>query len=769
MELGAVALWLALSLTALFVGLPLASALFPRFPDRGASLALPIVLLVVFAVSYTVGRISLIAAAILAPLILLTLAAVALRRGVEIDTDAYLEVAVVWTVAFLFLVAVRALDPAIVPGGGEKFFDFGLLQSLLRAETLPAQDFWFAGEPVMYYYGGHMIVGQVVRLVGTTPGVAYNLALSGVFATYVTAAYGLAGNVAARDGQFARRAALLAAFFVAVASNLFTPLRLLLRPLPDGIAEPIARTIGVWAGRFPESRQGALVTDAEPFSMWDATGVIQGTIHESPLFAFTNGDLHAHMMAPAFTLLGAAALFSYWRTPGTDRRRRLLLLFGFVPLVAGALAVINTWSFPSVAGLTVLAVFFDRAAAPTLLPGSLEEPVTAAGRLPRELATLALAVGSGVAVALLGFVWSLPFWLANASGRTVAVLPDRSAFAELAVVHGGFLLPIALYLAYLAWARFDVSRRTLAVGAVLAAASAVLGGLLGVAAVGLLGPFFVVGYLLRRRLADPVTERLATDDDRLAGVPGFELVLVFAALGLVLLVEFVFLDENAGSGRFNTVFKTYAQAWAFFAVGTAVALGRLFQLARVRAPTPRWPAVVRIVTVVLLVSLSLYGAIGMGLHFANFATGDEPATLDGTRYLDRYHPDEAQAIAWLDDQPGTPTIVTAPGDAYEWSSAPSVYTGIPTIIGWQHHENGFGRPIEAVRERADHVDAIYVGEPADQRRLLAQYDVRYVYVGPVEHETYGDVTIAELAAVSRVQQFGAVTIYSVDQSALPGS
>ncbi len=34
--------------------------------------------------------------------------------------------------------------------------------------------------------------------------------------------------------------------------------------------------------------------------------------------------------------------------------------------------------------------------------------------------------------------------------------------------------------------------------------------------------------------------------------------------------------------------------------------------------------------------------------------------------------------------------------------------------------------------RVDDVATIYTGEPAEQRRLLEAYDVRYVYVGPAE-------------------------------------
>jgi len=759
MALGSVAAWLALSLALLAAGLPLAAALFPRLADRGASVALPLVLTVVFYGSYYVGRLSL-PLSLTVSLVALAVAVLLLtRRDLDLRPRRSVEIGVVFTAAFLFLVAVRAVDPAIVAGGGEKFLDFGLVKSFLRAETVPAEDFWFAGEPVLYYFGGHLLVSQQIRLLGTAPGVAYNLALAGVYASYVTAAYGLAGNVAARDDVFERRAALLGAFFVGLASNLFTPLRILLRPLPDGLAESLARALDVWAGRF--GREGALITDRTPFSMWDATGIVDGTIHEMPIFAFVNGDLHAHMMAPPFTLLLATALFAYVRTPAAERRRRLALLFGVVPAVGGALAVVNTWSFFATGGLTALAVLFDGDAPATVLPArarGLLQPETS----PRAaVARLGLAGGAGLATGVLAVLLSLPFWLGQVGGRSVGLFPDRSSLPALLVVHGTFLLPVLAYFGYLAWARFDLSRGQVVglLGGVVAWVA--LTAVLDLAVLGVTVPLLAAGYLLGARVTREYREPLPADGDA-ARLPGFELVLLLGALGLLVLVEFVYLEEHAGVGRFNTVFKIYAQVWALFAVGAAVALGRLLQVAVDLAPTPRWPTLLRGFVALLVVATSLYGAIGLGFHFDSTLRGDADLELDGTAWVDRYHPGEAPAIRWLDAREGTPTIVTRPGEAYRWPGGVSALTGVPTIIGWQHHERGFGRDPSAVAQRAADVEAIYTGPADRQRRLLAEYDVQYVYVGPTERETYGGgITVSSLDGIEPAAEFEDVTIYRV--------
>ncbi|MFB6183670.1 MAG: DUF2298 domain-containing protein [Haloarculaceae archaeon] len=765
MEFGLVALWLVAYLSLLVVGAPLASTLFPRFADRGTGVALPLALAVLFVPGYLLGHLSLSLSLWAALVLLLFAVGTVSYRGATVDATALKRTTAVFTVAFLFLIAVRAVDPGIHPYAGEKFLDYGLVQSLLRAHSLPPADFWYAGERVMYYYGGHMLVAFLTRLTGTAPNYAYNLALAGWYATYVTAAYGVAGSIAARDDTFDGRAAALGAFFVGFASNLMTPLRLLLLALPLDVARPIAKALAVWTGRT--RNPGNLIRGIRTFHSWDASAAIGGTINEFPLFAWMNGDLHGHMMAPSFTLLLVAVLYAYSRTPSANRRRRLALLVGVVPPLGGLLAVVNTWSFPAVAGLTALALVFSASEPRTLLPRSLADPLDTDSRVLAEVRRIGLAVAVAAVVAAGGVVWSLPFWLANVSSRSLAFLPDRSSLPALFVVHGAFLLSFALYLGYVAWARFGVSRRQLGAVAGAIAVLLALSAVGHVAAIGVVVPLLVGGYVLGRDLL-PSGEQNSRNDGDSPTLPGFEVVLLLAGAGLVLVVEFVYLKERAGPGRFNTVFKTYAQVWAFWSVAAAVALGRLLKTTRLRVPTPRWRTGVRAFVVLLVVSTSVYGGFALVGHFGKdrpLMTHDHP-TLDGTAYVSERHPDEAAAIAWLDAREGTPTIVTKPGrHIYRWTNAPSSLTGVPTILGWAHHERGFGRPVEDVQQRIVDVRRIYQGTPREQRALLADYDVRYVYVGPREREAY-DVSVDRLDAVTRERRWGKVTIYAVNQSSL---
>ena len=771
MEYGLVALWLALYLLLGYVGATVAAGLFPRFADRGVAFGLPVALVTLWTVTYFVGRLSLTAGVWLG-LVALIVAAVTVstRRG-TVDGRAYAEVAAVFSLAFLFVVGIRALDPAISPIGGEKFLDFGLLQSLLRAETLPPEDMWFASEPVAYYYGGHLVAAILTRLTGTAGQYAYNLALAGFYATMVTAVYGLARAVAADRNVSRRLAAGLSAFFTGVASNLSTPGRAAFWLVPDSLAASLAGLLGY--------EPAGLAAGRDQFSYWDASRVMTDDpgdfatydpggayiIDEFPLFAWLNGDMHAHMMSTGFLLLAAALCFSYYRTPATDRRRRLALLFGALPVVGGFLAVTNTWSFPSVAGLAMLTVAFAPASPTTLLPDGVGDAVPQDGP-GHEVGRLALAVGVAIGVLVLGLLWSLPFWLGAASSRELAVLPDRSGLFELFAVHGLFVLPFGLYL-YAQVGETSGTRRARLLGGVTLATVAV-GAIADVAAVGLVGPILVGAWLFARSPTLPVsrasTPAVADGGDRPVG---FETVLIAAGAGLVILVEFAFVKENVG--RLNTVFKTYMQVWVLWAAAAGPVLAWL--LTRWRPDGDRARTWVRtgtaVFVVVLLCSTSVYGVFALSDHTED---AGEP-TLDGMAYLDDYHPGEAEAIRWLDDREGRPAIVTGAPAAYRWNaqegkgaSAPSSLTGLPTVAGWVHEAQY--RSDSAYDTRVMEIRDIYTENPNRQRALLRQYDVEYIYYGPAERVRYRSLTVDELDAVTVAHESGDVTIYRVNQSRL---
>ncbi len=827
MEYALVARWLILYAALFALGLPLVARLLPRADGRGAGLAVPAALVIFSVPAYWVGQVTwgpVALAAGVAALVLASAAAgldlAALREGrvrvaIDVDRGAATDAAAVFLLGFGFVVALRALDPAVLPIGGEKFLDFSLLQTLDRSTTLPPEDVWFANRPVKYYYGGHLTATLLSWVTATPPRFAYNLTLAGFYAALVTAAFELAAAVGADRGVSRRVAGGFAAFFVGVASNLVTAGRFALLALPGSLDRVAAGYVAARTDYTVET----ILAGARSFSYWSASRVIPGTINEFPLFAWVNGDLHAHMMGTPTLLLAAAVGYAYYRTPASAVRRRRALLFGVLPMLAAWQAVVDTWSFPSVLAVGWLAATFAPADPLTLLPagGRLRSRLPGSGRGAGVVTSEVERVGGALVVAAVGAtaatVLASPFLFGAATGggeRSVELLgPElRSGLGPLLLVHGAFLAGLGGYLL----SRVRIARPWVLAGAVAVAAG--VGLQVGIAALAVSVPLLLLAWVALR-VSDAV---------------GYEAVLVVAGAGLVTLVELVYVNEQAGPGRMNTVFKTYMQVWVFLgtAMGVAVAgllaggaagsgagtsdratgsaagaaagsseagaeslepdggdagsdgseppaAGRDDGGADVDAVRWRRVAVVGLV-VALVASTGVYGVLAVGAHVGSPSTASP--TLDATQFVRTDHPEQAAAIAWVDAREGQPTLLEAPGTAtypggtdgrgrvmYSWAANPaSTLTGVPTVAGWQHEVGYRGRA--AYLDRVRDVDAMYTGDAATRAALFRQYEVSYVWVGPGERARYGPVSFG-MDGVDVVHRSGDVTIYAVDRDALP--
>jgi YYY domain-containing protein len=766
MEYGLVIRWLAIYLSLFVVGLPLAAALCPRLVNRGAGIALPISLAIVGIVVYWFGHLSFGWITFIIGLLVLGMGSLTVFHSDRIKTDIKrrpaIESAVVFTLSFSFLIAIRAVDPAVHPAGGEKFLDFGLLQSLLRAPALPPEDFWFAGKPVKYYYGGHMLSALLAEVTFTKARYAYNLALAGFYAMLVTAVYGLAGSLGERIGTARLTAGAFGAFFVGFASNLQTPLRAVLWLLPDGMAQSLAG--GELTG---------LAVSLAQFSYWNASRVIPidpgnpesgGIATEFPFFSWLNGDLHAHMMSTPFLVLVATLCFSYYHTPASEHTRRRLLLCA-IAVLGGFIAVINTWSFPTVFGLALLTLTFSPADPLSLLPAQftnrVPSPQAWSGYELRRTGGSLVLVSALVAI---GIICSLPFWLGAVSGRGIAVVSERTSFVSLLIIHGGFLL---VFVPYLLWqGRTLLDRKTLGIATLfLLVPLGVIAVLVDFAALLVIGPIAIGSWGLLRI-------------DRNRDSVGFPAILMLAGAGLVLIVEIIYLREKAGPGRYNTVFKTYMQVWILWSPAAGATLTRLVR--------PEQPLSVRsslgdralsrfhgfsihhvfqLFAVLLIFSTSIYGSLALAEHFNNDTYAADGPTLDSLEYVKTYHPDEAAAIFWLNQLPGRPVIAAAPGDSYNWANPESSLTGLPTIVGWSH-EIGY-RNVSVYKARVKDVNDLYQGPPERTVEVLRKYDVQYIYVGPRERERYGRISFERIVGVEVAERFnGGVVIYKVNQSVL---
>jgi uncharacterized membrane protein len=234
--------------------------------------------------------------------------------------------------------------------------------------------------------------------------------------------------------------------------------------------------------------------------------------------------------------------------------------------------------------------------------------------------------------------------------------------------------------------------------------------------------------------------------------------LIVLALAITLGVEIVVLDGDIG--RQNTVFKFYLQAWFLFSITGGIGLAWMLRTMN------RWNTVVRVVwqsALTILVSIALlYPVLATQARFLDRFNKDEtPLTLDGMEYM-KYalHGEHGvwftldgdyDIIRWMQENvEGTPVIMEAhmyPSE-YHWGGRISIYTGLPTILGWTFHQiqqHSLPDMNMLVQTRENNVAAFYGmsgREGIDAAlNLIRAYDIEYIVVGTLERAYYDDIVL----------------------------
>jgi uncharacterized membrane protein len=186
----------------------------------------------------------------------------------------------------------------------------------------------------------------------------------------------------------------------------------------------------------------------------------------------------------------------------------------------------------------------------------------------------------------------------------------------------------------------------------------------------------------------------------------------------------------------NTVYKLYYHVWLLLGLVGAPALA----LWLLRTPLGRPGPLAR-----ALGGATLAATLGLGLVYPLAATWSKSngfqgtATLDGAAFLERSRPGDAAAIKWLASQPGRPVVVEGVGGDYQEYARVSTFSGLPTVVGWIGHELQWRGPLDEYGRRQDDVEALYSkADPEEGPRILDRYRARFVFVGSLERERYGN-------------------------------
>ncbi|MDO8674380.1 MAG: DUF2298 domain-containing protein, partial [Dehalococcoidia bacterium] len=194
-----------------------------------------------------------------------------------------------------------------------------------------------------------------------------------------------------------------------------------------------------------------------------------------------------------------------------------------------------------------------------------------------------------------------------------------------------------------------------------------------------------------------------------------------------------------------------------------------------------WKAAWLVVLAVLLLSTAIYPLAATRVRVED-RFQSSPPTDDGMAFMkDAIYSDEKgkvtlgddyEAITWMQDNlKGSPVIVEAYTPLYRWGSRVSIYTGLPTVIGWDWHQTQQRMPYRSMIDiRMKDVKDIYLSPDARLTMdLLKKYGIKYIYVGELERLYFGGPGLAKFDQMAKtdltlVHENQAVKIYEVRQN-----
>ncbi len=396
-----------------------------------------------------------------------------------------------FALAFVLFALYRAYNPEIM--GTEKPMEFAFLNAILRSDTFPPHDPWLSGFGISYYYFGYLMMAMLTKLSGVPSAIAFNLAITLLFALTVTGAYSLVYNlIEGRGNEATRQRGKLVNSLLHYLIPLLGPVFLAILGNLEAIFEVLhSKGLGS-AGFWNWLDIKELVSNGQVTGRWfdlgggwwwwrasrvihdkDLLGSSVEVIDEFPFFSFMLGDMHPHVLTLPFVLLALALALNVIRrkvpnskpqTPNPKpetRNSKLQSLISNIQLpfsnfqhpllyalCLGALAFLNTWDFPIY--LLVVAVAYG------LHRYGHYEKVNWA--LVRDVVYTAIGLG------LLGGVLYLPFYVGFQS-QAGGILPhifNPTRLHQYLIFFGPFLFVVVGFIALLTRRlRAEVGSKTL--------------------------------------------------------------------------------------------------------------------------------------------------------------------------------------------------------------------------------------------------------------------------------------------------------------------
>lgn len=588
----------------------------------------------------------------------------------------------VWVVDFLRAAAVFSILFVIfywirgfrpdITCSTEQYMDYGFMQMFWREKTMCPEDIWQCGNVLNYYYLGQAFTTFLGRLSFVCPEYGYNLSFCVLYSLLGISVFTLVSGILSYF-EIKSTVSKIAGVFGATVTLLSSNAHFLIY----GIIIPFAEKI---TGKSLNYREFYWFPDATTF-IGNYPDVADKGKTEFPAYSFQIGDLHAHVIGLFFTVLLLALLWEY----AMDNKGAPILL---TTLLLAFFTGSNYWDAPIyyvISGAVILFCELRKTKVNITYKEGCKPPTEYAKAVGRVLLL-------GLIMQLAGWLLMLPFskeFIKMESG--VFFCENHSPLGKMFILWGIPVMVATVLLVY------------------------------------------IIGELY-------VNQKAKTDRPGLLGQQDYSygylylIVLILCAIGLVLVPEVVYVKDIYGVeyARFNTMFKLTYQAFLIFSILTGVAFGMF-------ASSMAYKRFAICICVIELL-LSTYSINATKNWFGDVFDYNARKGISAGAYLYGNYDTlaEINAIAIINRDPRRNIhIMEAGGNSYTPDNKLSVFTGGCDVAGWYVHEWMWNNESDETQRRHDDVRLFYeCGDDVTCKRLLDQYDIDYIFVGPREHYYY---------------------------------
>lgn len=661
---------------------------------------------------------------------------------------------VVFFCIYVFWCYLKGINPAAF--GTERMMDYGFMLTIFKSEYMPPLDMWFSGNSINYYYFGQYLAAYLSKFSSVPVTHGYNIAMTMIAAFGFCMPYSIVNNLI-RVRLSDRKEEKLNEY-QEKKSRLLGEIREgepFYRPLfagtLAGLAVAFSSTMHYPVFKFIIPKLYKLLGKKDPdkYFFSNATRFIghfyerdDKTIHEFPVYSYTLGDLHAHVVNTIFVMTILAILFAIIlrRKDRIDEMRltgsimevpKSLVSEAFHPMIitcaflTGLFRMTNFWDFPIyfvVAGAIIffsnliIYDFYGKAWLLTLIQAVVFVVISHIVSLPYDLTFDSISTGIGITFRHTWFreflvVWGLPF--ACLIAFFVALLfelrPKEKKEKKEAKKEAKKAAEKSK--------KNDSEAKESAAKDSEAKESIVKDPADG-----------ADEEEEEEEYADSFIERLLSS---LTCSDLFVLTTMLCAAGLILIPEVIFVRDIYGAAyeRSNTMFKLTYQAFIMFGMGMAYIVSRFLFM-----PKSKFQKGFGCVAFMLLIWCAGY----FNQCYEDWYSG-KYTTLDATAFISGKNKDDAEMIRYINDNiTGQPVIAEMVGFSYSYFNRVSVFTGNPTVVGWWSHEylwrskGGKEMPPEQ-KERNDDVLKLYSSTDINViRNIINKYDIDYIYYGECE-------------------------------------